>query len=121
MNLIKNYIKKQTLYLEKIEDIPNFKPGDTVKVYNKIIDDNNEKIQIFEGVCIAKINNNLSSTFKIKKNSCGIYFEKTFPLYSPLVTNIILIRKGKVRQSKLYFMRKLFGKAAKIKKKTLLI
>ena len=121
MNLLKKYIKKQVLCLEKIEDIFHFKPGDTIKVYNKVIDDNNERIQIFEGVCIARTHNNLSSTFKVKKSSCGNYFEKTFALYSPLVRNIILLRRGQVRRSKIYFMRKLFGKAARIKEKKDLI
>lgn len=117
MNLIKEYIKKQLLFLSKNKSIPHFRAGDIVRIHNKIIDENNERIQIFEGVCIARTNNNLGSTFKVKKISCGMCFEKTFPLYSPLVTKIEVIKKGKVRRAKLYYMRELVGKAARIKER----
>jgi large subunit ribosomal protein L19 len=117
MNLAEQYIEKQISSLKKIKDIPDFRPGDVVKVHNKIIDESNERIQMFEGVCIARTNSKLGSTFKVKKISCGMCFEKTFPLYSPLVTKIELLRKGKVRRAKLYYMRELVGKAARIKEK----
>lgn len=115
MNLAERYIEKQIFSLKQIKDIPDFRPGDIVKVHNKIVDENNERIQIFEGVCIARTNGKLGSSFKVKKISCGMCFEKTFPLYSPLVTKIELLRKGSVRRAKLYYMRELVGKAARIK------
>ena len=112
MNLAEQYIKKQISILVENKDIPDFRSGDTIKVHNKIIDETNERIQIFEGVCTARTNSQLGSTFKVKKISGGMCFEKTFPLYSPLVTKIELIKKGKVRRSKLYYMREFVGKAA---------
>ena len=117
MNLAEQYIKKQIAIFVKDKDIPNFGPGDTVRVHNKIIDESSERIQIFEGVCIARTNSHLGSTFKVKKISGGMCFEKTFPLYSPLITKVELIRKGKVKRAKLYYMRELVGKAARIKEK----
>ena len=117
MILINKYIKQQIALLTAVKKIPNFRPGDTLKVYNKIIDESSERIQIFEGLCIAKINSNISSVFKVKKISFGTCFEKTFPLYSPLVTKIELLRKGKVRKAKLYYIRELVGKSARIKKR----
>ncbi len=115
MNLADKYIEKQLSVLKKGKDIPDFKPGDTLKIHNKIVDESNERVQIFEGVCIAKTNSGLGSTFKVKKISCGMCFEKTFPLYSPLVAKIEVLRRGKVRRAKLYYMRELVGKAARIK------
>ena len=117
MNLTEKYIEKKLSFLKKIKNIQSFRAGDTIKVHNKIIDENNERIQIFEGICIARTNNKLGSTLKVKKISCGICFEKTFPLYSPLVTRIELIKQGKVRRAKLYYMRELVGKAARIKER----
>ena len=117
MNLAEKYIKKQITTLVKGKDLPDFKPGDTVKVHNKIIDETSKRIQIFEGVCIARTNSKLGSTFKVKKISGGMCFEKTFPLYSPLVVKIELIRKGNVRKAKLYYMRELVGKVARIKER----
>ncbi len=117
MNLVEKYIKKQITTLVKGKDLPDFKPGDTVKVHNKIIDETSERIQIFGGVCIARTNSKLGSTFKVKKISGGMCFEKTFPLYSQLVAKIELIRKGNVRRAKLYYMRELVGKVARIKER----
>ena len=115
MNLADKYIEKQLSALKKGKEIPDFNPGDTLKIHNKIVDESNERVQIFEGVCIARTNSGLGSTFKVKKISCGMCFEKTFPLYSPLVAKIEVLRKGKVRRAKLYYMRELVGKAARIK------
>ena len=115
MNLAEKYIEKQITTLKKIKEVPSFKPGDTIKVHNKIVDESNERIQIFEGLCTARTSSGLGSTFKVKKISCGMCFEKTFPLYSPLVTKIEVLRRGKVRRAKLYYMRELVGKAARIK------
>ena len=117
MNLAEKYIKKQIATLSQDKNVPDFRSGDTIRVHNKIIDESNERIQIFEGVCIARTNSQLGSTFKVKKISGGMCFEKTFPLYSPLVSKIELIRRGKVKRAKLYYMRELVGKAARIKEK----
>jgi len=117
MNLIEAYQKKQILFLNKKKSIPHFRAGDVIRIHNKIVDENNERIQIFEGVCIARTSSSLGSTFKVKKISCGMCFEKTFPLYSPLVTKIEVIKQGKVRRAKLYYMRELVGKAARIKER----
>ena len=84
MNLAEQYIEKQISTLKKIKDIPDFRPGDVVKVHNKIIDESNERIQMFEGVCIARTNSKLGSTFKVKKISCGMCFEKTFHRFANL-------------------------------------
>ncbi|MFQ3306869.1 MAG: large subunit ribosomal protein L19 [Candidatus Midichloriaceae bacterium] len=119
MNLVDKYAEKHILELSKDKEIDDFNPGDTVRVHNKIIDETNERIQIFEGVCLGRTNRKLGSTFKVKKISNGMVFEKTFPLHSPLVTKIEVIRKGKVRRAKLYYMRELVGKAARIKEKRL--
>lgn len=117
MNLAEQYIKKQITTLMKDKDFPNFRPGDTIKVYNKVIDEGSERMQIFEGICIARTNSHLGSTFKVKKISRGMCFEKTFPLYSPIITKIELIRQSNVRRAKLYYMRELVGKAARVKEK----
>ena len=117
MSLAKKYIQKQLLMLSKCRSHVDFRTGDTIKVYNKVIDENSERIQMFEGVCIAKTNNNLGSTFRVKKISYGMCFEKVFPLYSPLIQKIDVIKKGKVRRAKLYFMRDLIGKSARIKER----
>jgi len=104
-----------------VNNIPNFRSGDTIKVYNKIVDEHNSRVQIFEGICIARNNNKLSSTFKVKKISYGMCFEKTFPLYSPLITKIELLKQGKVRRTKLYYMRELVGKAARVQERRSLV
>ena len=117
MNLAEQYIEKKITELKKDKIIPDFGPGDTLIVHNKIIDEANERIQLFEGVCIGRTNSKLGSTFKVKKISGGMCFEKTFPLYSPLVAKIEVTRRGKVRKAKLYRMRELVGKAARIKEK----
>jgi large subunit ribosomal protein L19 len=95
----------------------NFSIGDLVKVHFKIIEGNKERIQNFEGYVIAKKNSGISTTVKVRKNSFGVGVERTFPLYSPRVEDIELIRKGKVRRAKLYYLRKRSGKRAVIKEK----
>lgn len=113
MNLIKNLEKEQMDKQGK--NIPDFKAGDTVKVMCKIVEDKGrERLQAFEGVCIARSNDGLNSTFTVRKVSFGEGVERIFPLYSPNVAEISVVRRGKVRRSKLYYLRKLFGKAARI-------
>ena len=97
------------------ETVPAFCVGDTVKVYNKIKEGNRERIQIFEGTVIKRQNGGLRETFTVRKNSNGVGVEKTWPLHSPVVENIEVIRRGKVRRAKLNYLRKRVGKAAKVK------
>ncbi len=97
------------------ETVPEFRVGDTVKVYNKIKEGNRERIQVFEGTVIKRQNGGARETFTVRKNSGGIGVEKTWPVHSPFVDNIEVVRKGKVRRAKLYYLRKRVGKAAKVK------
>ena len=97
--------------------IPEFSPGDTIKVGVKIIEGKRERIQYFEGVCIAKKNRDLNSSFTVRKISFGEGVERTFALYSPNVSSIKVIRSGKVRKAKLYYLRDRKGKSARISEK----
>lgn len=97
------------------EKIPQFKPGDTVRVHLKIKEGEKERIQVFEGVVIAKKHGGIRETFLVRKVSFGIGVERIFPLQSPRIKKIDVIRRGKVRRAKLYYLRKLKGKAARIK------
>ena len=97
------------------ESIPEFSVGDTVKVYNKIKEGNRERIQVFEGTVIKRQNGGARETFTVRKNSNGIGVEKTWPLHSPSVENVEVVRRGKVRRAKLYYLRDRVGKAAKVK------
>ncbi|HPM06439.1 MAG TPA: 50S ribosomal protein L19 [Treponemataceae bacterium] len=110
MDLIKTIEESQ-----KKESLDGFKVGDTVKVHFKIIEGKNERIQIFEGLVICFKNSGLSRTFTVRKNSYGVGVERIFPLHSPRVARVELVRPGKVRRAKLYYIRKKIGKAAKIK------
>jgi len=96
-------------------DIPGFKAGDTVKVYVKIVEGQKERIQIFQGVVIRKRRGQNRSTFTVRKMSSGIGVERTFPTHSPVIDRIEIITKGKVRRAKLYYLRGLRGKKARIK------
>ena len=96
-------------------DLPEFRVGDTVKVYNKIKEGNRERIQIFEGTVIKRQNGGARETFTVRKNSNGIGVEKTWPLHSPSVDNVEVVRKGKVRRAKLNYLRDRVGKAAKVR------
>ena len=98
-------------------DLPVFNVGDTVKVGYKIIEGGKERIQNFEGVVIAKKNGGISETFTVRHISYGVGVEKTYPLHSPKIASITVVRKGKVRRAKLYYLRNLTGKAAKVKEK----
>lgn len=97
------------------ENVPSFNVGDTVKVYNKIKEGNRERIQIFEGTVIKRQNGGAKETFTVRKFSNGVGVEKTWPLHSPIVTKIQVVRKGKVRRAKLYYLRDRIGKRAKVK------
>ena len=96
-------------------DIPSFRPGDTVRVHAKVVEGTRERIQIFEGVVIARKGAGISETYTVRKISNGIGVERTFPIHTPRVDKIEVVRYGKVRRAKLYYLRALQGKAARIK------
>ena len=96
-------------------EIPQFEIGDTIVVHNKIKEGTRERIQLFDGVVIAKKNGGISATFTVRKMAYGIGVEKTFPLHSPNVVKVDVTRRGKVRRAKLYYVRERVGKAAKVK------
>lgn len=98
-------------------DIPKFSIGDTVRVHIKIKEGNRERIQVFEGFVLKKQNGGLSETFTVRRIASGVGVEKTFPLHSPSIEKIEVVRRGNVRRAKLYYMRERTGKAAKIKSK----
>lgn len=97
------------------QDVPVFNVGDTIRVSAKIKEGNRERIQAFEGVVIKRQNGGIRETFTVRKNSNGVGVERTWPLHSPVVESIEVIRKGKVRRAKLYYLRTRVGKAAKVK------
>lgn len=117
MNLLEKYNQE---YIEKItagKAMPAFNPGDQVKVFVKITDGATERIQVFEGTCFARKNRGISSSFLVKKLSDGEGVERVFQLYSPRIDKLEVVRRGRVRRAKLYYMRALQGKAARIKEK----
>ena len=114
MDLIKTLEKEQMEKLAKKADFPEFKAGDTLRVHAKVVEGDRERIQVFEGVCIARKNDGLNSTFTVRKISLGEGVERVFPVYSPNVAKVEVSRRGKVRRSKLYYLRSLRGKAARI-------
>ena len=114
MNIIENIEKEQMEKLLAGKELPNFKPGDTLKVHTKVKEGDRERIQIYEGVCIARKNDGLNSSFTVRKISFGEGVERVFPLYSPTVAKIEVSRIGKVRRAKLYFLRALRGRSARI-------
>ncbi len=97
------------------KDIPQFGAGDTVKVFVKVVEGTRERLQVFEGVVIARKNGGIRETFTVRRISYGVGVERTFPLHSPKIDHIEIVRYGKVRRAKLYYLRELKGKAAKIK------
>jgi large subunit ribosomal protein L19 len=97
------------------KDIPEFRPGDTVRVHVKVLEGNRERIQVFEGVVIKRRGGGISETFTVRKVSYGVGVERTFPLHSPRIDKIEVVRRGRVRRAKLYYLRNLTGKAARIK------
>lgn len=97
------------------QDVPDFRPGDTVRVHVKVREGQRERIQVFEGVVIRRRGGGISETYTVRKISYGVGVERTFPLHSPKIEKIELTRRGKVRRAKLYYLRGLSGKAARIK------
>lgn len=110
MNLIQEITREQLR-----QDIPSFRPGDTLKVHVKVIEGSRERIQVFEGVVIKRRGGGISETFTVRKISYGVGVERAFPLHTPKIDKIEVARRGKVRRAKLYYLRKLRGKAARIK------
>ena len=110
MNLIEAFTNEQ---LKK--ELPLVRVGDTVRVYNKIKEGNRERIQLFEGTVIGKHGGGISETFTVRRISYGVGVEKTFPIHSPNVEKVEIVRVGKIRRAKLYYLRERHGKAAKIK------
>ena len=98
-------------------DLPNFSPGDTVKVHVKIKEGEKERIQAFQGVVISKRKGSSNATFTVRKVSYGIGVERIFPMHSPIIDKIEVLTRGRVRRAKIYYLRKLRGKAARIKEK----
>jgi len=98
-------------------DIPEFKPGNTLAVHVRVIEGNKERIQVFQGICIKRKGGGINETFTVRKISNGIGVERIFPLHSPRVAKIEVQRIGRVRRAKLYYLRKLQGKAARIREK----
>lgn len=102
---------------ELAKDVPHFQAGDTLKVHVKVKEGTRERVQVFEGVCIGRHNEGLGSSFTVRKISLGEGVERVFPLYSPVIHKIEVARRGDVRRAKLYYLRGLTGKAARIKEK----
>ena len=113
-NLLETYEKKQIEKLTLKKRVPAFRPGDTLKVTVRITEGSKSRLQAFEGVCIARKNNSVNSNFTVRKISHGEGVERVFPLFSPLVEKIEVVRKGDVRRAKLYYLRELSGKKARI-------
>ena len=114
MNIIEQFEKDQIKTLIKGKKIPQFHPGDTVRVNVKVREGTRERIQAFEGVCIRKKNRGLSSSFTVRKISFGEGVERVFPIFSPTIDSISIVRSGQVRRAKLYYLRDLTGKKARI-------
>ncbi|CAA7616471.1 50S ribosomal protein L19 [Magnetospirillum sp. LM-5] len=118
MNIIQELEKEQIAKLTDGKAIPEFSPGDTLKVNVKVIEGNRERVQAYEGVCIARKNDGLNSSFVVRKISYGEGVERIFPLYSPNIASIEVVRRGDVRRAKLYYLRDRRGKSARIAEQT---
>ena len=98
-------------------DIPDFRPGDTLRVHVRVVEGNRERVQVFQGVVIRRQNGGIRETFTVRKVSFGVGVERTFPVHTPIISKIEVMTRGDVRRAKLYYLRGLRGKAAKIKEK----
>ena len=117
MNLLKQLEQEQIAKLTANKEIPDFGPGDTVIVNVKVVEGERSRLQAYEGVCIARSGGGINESFTVRKISYGEGVERVFPLYSPLVDSIKVVRRGKVRRAKLYYLRGLRGKRARITEK----
>jgi large subunit ribosomal protein L19 len=114
MNLLQTLEQEEIKKLAALRPTPEFRPGDTLRVSVKVVEGERERVQAFEGVCIARKNSGVNSNFTLRKISYGEGVERIFPLYSPRITQIEVVRRGAVRRAKLYYLRALRGKAARI-------
>ena len=117
MNIIENIEKEQMAKLLEGKNLPDFKPGDTLKVHTKVKEGDRERIQVYEGVCIARKNDGLNSSFTVRKISFGEGVERVFQTNSPLIASVKVTRRGDVRRAKLYYLRDRAGKSARIREK----
>ncbi len=99
------------------DDVPDFAPGDTLKVHVKVVEGNKERVQVFQGVVIRRSGGGVQETFTVRKLSSGVGVERTFPLHSPIIDRIEVFTRGDVRRAKLYYLRDRIGKAARVKEK----
>ena len=114
MNIIQRYEAEQITRLTANRAVPDFRPGDTLRVSVKVVEGERTRTQAFEGVCIARSNKGLNSNFTVRKISYGEGVERVFPLYSPVIAEIAVVRRGDVRRAKLYYLRGRSGKSARI-------
>ncbi len=114
MNLLKEVENEQVAKLSAGKEIPDFRPGDTVLVNYKVVEGERSRVQAYEGVCIGRAGAGLNENFTVRKISYGEGVERVFPLYSPMIDSIKVVRHGKVRRAKLYYLRGLRGKSARI-------
>jgi large subunit ribosomal protein L19 len=117
MNIVQQLEQEQMTKLTAARAVPEFAPGDTLRVNVKVVEGTRERVQAFEGVCIARRNSGLNSSFTVRKISYGEGVERVFPLYSPRVESIEVVRRGRVRRAKLYYLRGRTGKRARIAEK----
>ena len=118
MNILDNIGQAQLNAVTDQREIPEFGPGDTLKINVKVVEGSRERVQAFEGVCIGRSNRGINSSFTVRKISYGEGVERIFPLYSPKIQAIEVVRRGDVRRAKLYYLRGRTGKAARIAEKT---
>jgi large subunit ribosomal protein L19 len=117
MNIIETLEQEEISKLTAEREVPEFGAGDTLRVHVKVVEGTRERVQVFEGVCIARKNSGLNSAFTVRKISYGEGVERVFPLYSPRIEQIEVVRRGAVRRAKLYYLRELRGKKARIAEK----
>ncbi|MBN9058779.1 MAG: 50S ribosomal protein L19 [Rhizobiales bacterium] len=117
-NIIEQLEKEQLEIVAAMRAVPEFQPGDTLKVSVKVVEGSRSRVQAYEGVCIARSGGGLSESFTVRKISYGEGVERVFPVYSPLIAGIEVVRRGKVRRAKLYYLRDRRGKSARIVERT---
>ena len=117
MNIVEKISQDQIDKIEEGRPVPEFGPGDTLKVHVKVVEGTRERVQVFEGVCIARKADSINSNFTVRKISYGEGVERVFPLYSPRIDQIEVVRRGRVRRAKLYYLRGRRGKSARIAEK----
>jgi large subunit ribosomal protein L19 len=118
VNIIEQLEKEQLEIVAAMRAVPEFQPGDTLKVNVKVVEGSRSRVQAYEGVCIARSGGGLSESFTVRKISYGEGVERVFPVYSPLIASIEVVRRGKVRRAKLYYLRDRRGKSARIVERT---